>query len=273
MNGGVSPEMAARFEMAEGEKAEKAGNHAKAVEHFEKALKLRNAWSSSELRMAYARSLSRVGRKEDAAKEARAYKAGQGRTAALDAEADIYIKAVEGPGVLAPGQSVTLDLGDGVTMTLNRIPAGQFMMGSPPDERGELGGNEGQPHLVTISKPFHMGIYPVTQIQYLAVMGTNPSQFADVDHPVEWLSWNDAVEFCKKLSEKTGRKVRLPTEAEWEYACRAGTTTTFNTGDTLTSEQANFSVTNGIHRMTSVGSYPANALGLFDMHGNVLEWC
>ena len=168
--------------------------------------------------------------------------------------------------------AVTLDLGEGVTMQLNRIPAGTFVMGSPPTEQGR--GNDERQFSVTISKPFYMGIHQVTQLQYLAVMGTNPSQNPGMNLPVEMVSWNDAVEFCKKLSEKTGRNVRLPTEAEWEYACRAGTVTAFNTGATLTMEQANFDGGRGrVERTSPVGSYAKNAAGLYDMHGNVWEWC
>jgi len=197
-----------------------------------------------------------------------------------------------------PLETVTLDLGDGVTLELARIPAGTFLMGSPASEGGnKTVGPDGETmdwpgrfpnetqHEVTLSKPFYMGIHQVTQAQYESVMGKNPSHFKgkedSANRPVEQVSWNDAVEFCQKLSEKTGRNVRLPTEAEWEYACRAETTTAFNTGDTISTEQANFngdftygSGTKGVCRgeTTAVGSFPANAWGLYDMHGNVWEW-
>ncbi len=138
-------------------------------------------------------------------------------------------------------------------------------------------------HRVRITKPFYLGVYEVTQGQYEEVMGKNPSSFKGPDLPVESVSWEEATEFCRRLSTKEGRFYRLPTEAEWEYACRAGTTTPFAFGETLSSEQdANFNG-NGTYgggmkgryvKMTMpVGSYRANTWGLYDMHGNVREWC
>ncbi|MEI7836387.1 MAG: formylglycine-generating enzyme family protein, partial [Planctomycetota bacterium] len=124
----------------------------------------------------------------------------------------------------------TLDIGSGGMMELVLIPAGTFTMGSPDGENGRRP-DEGPQREVTISKAFHMGVYEVTQEQYEAVMGKNPSEFKGAKNPVECVSWDDAVEFCKKLSAKTGKTVRLPTEAEWEYACRAGTKTGFSFGD------------------------------------------
>jgi formylglycine-generating enzyme required for sulfatase activity len=145
---------------------------------------------------------------------------------------------------------------------------------------------------VAITRPFYLGVFPVKQREYLPVMGKNPSLFGPdggggPDFPVENVSWTDAVDFCRRLSlgpgEATaGRIYRLPTEAEWEYACRAGTTSPFAFGDTLSSEQANFDGRNPygdvepgpyLRRTSRVGAYPDNAWGLYDLHGNVWEWC
>ena len=150
------------------------------------------------------------------------------------------------------------------------------------DAKAEWFQNEQPRHRVKITKPFYMGVYVVTQAQYEAVMAANRSNFMGENSPVEQVSWEEAVEFCRKLSLRTGRTIRLPTEAEWEYACRAGTTTAFNTGETISTDQANY---NGNYtygngrkgeyrkRTVPVGSFAANGLGLYDMHGNVWEWC
>ncbi|WP_414586406.1 SUMF1/EgtB/PvdO family nonheme iron enzyme [Scytonema sp. PCC 10023] len=171
------------------------------------------------------------------------------------------------------------DLGNNVTLEMVEIPAGSFKMGSPPGEQGRSQ-NEGPQHTVNVPS-FFMGKFEVTQEQYQPVMGKNPSKFEGAKRPVETVSWNDAVEFCKKLSQKTGRTYRLPSEAEWEYAARAGTTTPFHFGETVTTELANYdgnytyaSAPKGKYReqTTEVGSFPPNAFGLYDMHGNVWEW-
>jgi formylglycine-generating enzyme required for sulfatase activity len=178
-----------------------------------------------------------------------------------------------------------------IHLHLTLVPAGAFQMGSPTSEP-ERGIDEGPQHEVTITHPFYMGVYPVTQGQYEGVMGNNPSYLSvwkggNPDFPVENISWYEAVEFCHKLSElpaekAAGRSYRLPTEAEWEYACRASLPMPFTSGVTLSSREANF---NGnypygmtdrgpyLERTTKVGSYPPNPFGLYDMHGNVWEWC
>ncbi len=136
---------------------------------------------------------------------------------------------------------LTVDLGHGVTMNLGRIPAGTFVMGSAPAEM-HRDYDEGPRREVTISKPFYMSVHEVTQYQYRRVMDKNPSWFQEFypHHPVESISWSGAEEFCRALSARIGTHVRLPTEAEWEYACRAGTTTAFHTGETIAAEEANY---------------------------------
>ncbi len=163
----------------------------------------------------------------------------------------------------------------GIEMVL--IPAGEFMMGEK-DKHSD----EGPQHKVKITREFYLGKYEVTQKQYKAVMGNNPSRFRIAKNPVENVSWNDAAEFCRKLSRKTGKEFRLPTEVEWEYACRAGTTTAFHYGNSLSSDKANFDgrypygdARRSRYRgwTTRVGSFKPNDWGLYDMHGNVWEWC
>ena len=177
-------------------------------------------------------------------------------------------------------KELTLDLGNNVTMRLALVPAGKFLMGSPKDER-ERAADETQ-HEVAISKPFHMGIHTVTQEQYKQVMGKNPSHFKGAKNPVETVSWVDAAEFCKNLSQTTGKTLVPPTEAQWEYACRAGTTTPFNTGEIINTAQANYCGNHvygngqkGKYReaTVAVGSFKPNAFGLYDMHGNLWQWC
>lgn len=180
----------------------------------------------------------------------------------------------------ASAKYFTEDLGNGVLLEMVEIPGGTFMMGSPANE-AERDSDESPKHQVTVPS-FCMGKYELTQAQYQAIMGNNPANFKGNNRPVENVSWDDAVAFCQKLSQRTGKKYRLPSEAEWEYACRAGTTTPFYFGESITPELVNYdgnypyaSAPKGQYRQqtTDVGTFPPNAFGLYDMHGNVLEWC
>ena len=177
----------------------------------------------------------------------------------------------------------------GIILEMVAIPDGSFVMGSPDTEAGRSN-DEGPQRTVNIT-PFFMGRYQVTQLQWRAVAGlpkvkielkVYPSYFKGANLPVEGVSWHDATEFCARLSQLTGRNYRLPSEAEWEYACRAGTTTPFYFGDTITPDLVNYNgnfpyvrAPKGIYRQktTAVGSFPPNSFGLYDMHGNVWEWC
>jgi formylglycine-generating enzyme required for sulfatase activity len=157
------------------------------------------------------------------------------------------------------------------------VKPGSFTMGSPGSETDRY--DDERQHQVTLGKGFYLGKHEVTQSQWERVMGNNPSQFKGTDRPVEKVSWDDAVAFCKKLTEMEERAGRLfdgmayqlPTEAQWEYACRAGTRSAFSRGESLTSSQA--SISEGPPETSEVGSYLANPWGFHDMHGNVWEWC
>ena len=164
-------------------------------------------------------------------------------------------------------QEITNSIG----MKLKLIPAGSFMMGAVPGDE-DAGDDESPRHSVEITEPFYMGVYEVTQEQYEAVMGENPSHSEGTDKPVECVSWNDAREFCQKLSNMTGESYRLPTEAEWEYACRAGTETKYYWGDEIDGDY-DWYIDNSGNKTHEVGRKSPNPWGIYDMSGNVCEWC
>lgn len=169
-----------------------------------------------------------------------------------------------------------IDLGEGVELTMVLIPKGNFLMGSPDDEVNRE--DDEMQHKVTITKPFYMGKFEVTQEQWELLMGNNPSprEFKGKKVPVTDITWYECQNFIKNLNKKTKKKFRLPTEAEWEYCCRAGTKTAYYFGDLINSANANY---RNLENDEDNDPLPVgrdnkpNAFGLCDMHGNVMEWC
>ena len=178
------------------------------------------------------------------------------------------IKEIMTAEQLGLGEPVINSLG----MVLVPIPAGEFQMGSPASEKGRE--SDETQHRVRITQPFYLGAHEVTRRQYDRVMGNDPDDDPGANKPVVGVSWNDAVEFCRKLSEREGKEYRLPTEAEWEYACRATTSTVYSFGDDASQlgEYAWYAANSSLSAH-SVGEKRPNGWGLYDMHGNVWEWC
>jgi len=180
------------------------------------------------------------------------------------------LKAQAQDAVAGMARTMSLDLGRGVSMKLVLISPGKFIMGSPKSETHRMP-HEGPQHEVIITRPFYMGIYEVTHEQYVAIMGSHKSVLKGASLPIDNVSWEDAVEFCRRVSARTGKTVRLPTEAEWEYACRAGTTTMYSFGD----DPKLLRLYGWYHCPfpQPVGQKRPNPWGLYDMHGNLLELC
>jgi formylglycine-generating enzyme required for sulfatase activity len=203
-----------------------------------------------------------------------------GRDVSASEKVEEFEHVVEGEKRSGRRRVLTVDVGGGQTMEFVRIPKGTFTMGSPAGEKGQ--GDDEARHDVEVARDFYLGKYEVTQGQYRAVAGASPSRFDGDRRPVERVSWDDAAAFCEALGKKLGRAVVLPSEAQWEYACRAGTATPFHFGSKLNGDLANCDGNNpygteekGAYRKVTaeVGSYPANPWGLYDLHGNVWEWC
>jgi formylglycine-generating enzyme required for sulfatase activity len=278
--------------MASAEAAERAGDLEAEAGHLREASKY-----GAEVAARLADVETRIAEKKrveaqeqtyrSAAAEARTHQR-EGRWQEVAAAAQKALNARPGDGeaaaMLAEARNrltLSKEFTNTIGMKLVLIPAGEFPMGSPETEK-ERAGDEGPQHTVKITRPYYMGATEVTQGQWQAVMGTNPSNFKGDNLPVENVSWSDCHEFLKKLSAREGQTYRLPTEAEWEYACRAGTTAPFNTGETIGTDQANYDgnevYVNGVkgefrQKTTPAGKFNPNSWGLYDMHGNVWEWC
>ena len=209
-------------------------------------------------------------REEEAKKEEEAKREEEAKATKVEEEAKAKEAQKKAAMILHKEVEEKADLGAGIKLDMVLIPIGKFMMGSQGSEVGRK--SDEMQYEVTLTKPYYIGKNEVTQEQWQAVMGDNPSKIKGEKFPVTNVSWNDCQEFIKKLNEKTNGEYRLPTEAEWEYACRAGTSTAYSFGDKITLKDANYSGS-AIDAPAVIGSYKPNAFGLYDMHGNVWEWC
>ncbi|MFA9375852.1 MAG: formylglycine-generating enzyme family protein [Lachnotalea sp.] len=183
-----------------------------------------------------------------------------------------FIKSIHKTSAInVASKELSIVLGDGITMEFVCIDSGSFLMGSY-EEEGDS--DETPRHKVTITKPFYIGKYEVTQEQWEKVMGNNPSELKGEKNPVDTVSWNDCIEFTEELKTITGREFTLPTEAQWEYACRAGTTTKWFFGDDENNADLYGWIDSNSQKTTHpVGMLQPNAWGLYDMYGNLSEWC
>ena len=198
-----------------------------------------------------------------------------GRTHGVPREAVTTQGTLDGVTRQDKWQETAVDIGHGVRLEMVLIAAGEFMMGSPESD-GHARGDEKPQHRVRITKPFYLGKYPVTQEQWNEVMANNPSIADGLQNPVDSVSWEDCQKFCDVLNTKPHPegKFKLPTEAQWEYACRAGNTTTYSFGNDESELSAHAWYFENSHRQSHpVGGKMPNAWGLYDMHGNVCEWC
>jgi formylglycine-generating enzyme required for sulfatase activity len=260
-------------EAAERANREREAAAQKAREQAERQLAEQREREEAERQQAMrfaAEAAERANREREAAQKAREQAERQRRAedeARRKAEEEAKAKDQLHPGrARSAGDKVTIKLPGNVRILFAWCPPGSFQMGETEQHNRE------PVRTVTLSKGFFMGVYPVTQAQWKAVMGTDPSHFKGPNRPVEQVSWDDAQEFCKKLKGKV--TLRLPTEAEWEYACRAGTSTVYWSGnDEAALERAGWYCGNSGDQTQSVGQLAANKWGLHDFHGNVWEWC
>ena len=282
----LPPEILVEQYLLELEMAVAEDKHSEAVAVIEKLKGLESAIElPPEIDFHYAMSLNKAGRREEAYTVLIAYLQNPDLDRdtlqpALKLKIELEQTRKREESFKSAPEFLDLKLSSNVSLRLKKIPPGLFIMGSPENakdrisddeaERSGSFGSERQQKMV-VPEHYYIGLYEVSEAQYQAVLKERPSK-AGPNYPVENMTWHDANRFCREASKITGRKVRLPTEVEWEYACRAGTTTIYNTGDRLLSSQASFSKDGSIRDLLPVGSFPPNSWGLYDMHGSVWEY-